>query len=139
MNLRLQPADTIDERVEAAILGGLGENSAANGFEPGYTTFQIALRDDAGAILGGIQGDTLFKWLNIKYLWVDKSLRGQDYGTKLMALANEEAVKRGCVGLMLNTMSFQARGFYEKLGFTVFATQEGYPPGGACYYMRKDI
>ncbi len=132
-------AEAIDEHVETALLDGLGENSLANGFDPNYSSFQIALRDDDDNILGGVQGDTLFNWLNVKYLWVDKSLRGQDYGTKLMRAAEHEAITRGCIGMMLNTMSFQARGFYEKLGFKVFGTQEGYPAGGACYYMRKDF
>jgi hypothetical protein len=36
-------------------------------------------------------------------------------------------------------MSYQARGFYEKLGFRVFAELGDYPGPHAMYFMVKDL
>lgn len=62
-----------------------------------------------------------------------------DAGTRLMALAEDHARAKGCLGMKLNTFSYQAQGFYEKMGFTCWGTMEGYPPGHATHYMRKDL
>ena len=57
----------------------------------------------------------------------------------MMKLAEEEAIRRGCVGAWLDTHSFQARPFYEKLGYTVFGVLENFPPGHTRYYLRKSL
>ncbi|MDB5536981.1 MAG: Acetyltransferase family protein, partial [Devosia sp.] len=43
------------------------------------------------------------------------------------------------VGIWLDTFSFQARPFYEKLGYSVFGTIPDYPPGGARYFLSKTL
>ena len=47
--------------------------------------------------------------------------------------------RRGCTGIWLDTFTFQAPGFYEKLGFTVFGRLEDYPPGEARVFYAKQI
>jgi GNAT superfamily N-acetyltransferase len=47
------------------------------------------------------------------------------------------ARERGCIGMWLDTFEFQARGFYEKLGFEVFGTIEDHPVGMNRYFMKK--
>ena len=39
----------------------------------------------------------------------------------------------------LDTFEFQARGFYERLGYTCFGRLEDYPPGFARYFMKKTM
>jgi ribosomal protein S18 acetylase RimI-like enzyme len=56
-----------------------------------------------------------------------------------MRRAEAEALERGCRGVYVDTFHFQARGFYEKLGFAVFGTLEGMPAGGARYYLSKKL
>lgn len=56
-----------------------------------------------------------------------------------MRLAEEEAVRRGCLGAWLDTFSFQARGFYERLGYSVFGVIEGYPPGHSRFFLKKTL
>ena len=41
-----------------------------------------------------------------------------------MRAAEEEARSRSCLGVFLDTYSFQARPFYEKLGYEQFGTLE---------------
>jgi GNAT superfamily N-acetyltransferase len=77
----------------------------------------IFLRDDAGRIVGGLYGWTFWDWLAIDILWLDAAVRHQQYGTRLIEQAEREALARGCRGVLLHTMSFQAPDFYRKLGY----------------------
>ncbi|AIF48258.1 GNAT family N-acetyltransferase [Dyella japonica] len=97
----------------------------------------IALRDEHGHVAGGLWGETALDWLHVDLLAVPESMRGQDVGTALMQRAEAVARQRGCVGAWLDTFAFQARGFYEKLGYTVFGEIPDHPVGGARYFLRK--
>jgi N-acylglucosamine-6-phosphate 2-epimerase len=99
----------------------------------------VQLLDEHGAIVGGLFGSTQWDWLHIGVLWVAEELRGKGYGTRLVGDAEVEAKRRGCRHVRLGTFSFQARGFYEKLGYRVVGELEGYPPGHTDYLMRKDL
>jgi len=99
----------------------------------------IFLRDDQGAIRGGLLGEIWGGWLHIDILWVHDALRGQDYGTKLMLAAEAEARAKGCVNAHVETASFQACPFYERLGYTVFAELPDYPQGETFYFLRKAL
>ena len=97
----------------------------------------IFVRDDQGEMVGGLDGYTHLGWLFISHLWVAESLRGQGYGTELVARAEHEAVTRGCRQAYLNTFDFQALGFYRKLGYQVFGILEDFPRGHTRYFLRK--
>jgi len=47
-------------------------------------------------------------------------MRGQGIGERLMPMAEEVAQKKHCTGIWLETFSFQAPGFYQKLGYSEF-------------------
>jgi GNAT superfamily N-acetyltransferase len=98
----------------------------------------VYVRDEQGGILGGIACTTYWGWLYIGLLWLDDRVRGRHYGARLMAMAEDEARRRGCMHSRVSTYSFQARGFYEKMGYRVVGELTGFPPGGAFYLMRKD-
>jgi GNAT superfamily N-acetyltransferase len=97
----------------------------------------IPIRGDDGTIAGGFWGATMFEWLHVGLLFVPESLRGQGVGSALMATAENEAKKRGCRGAFVDTFSFQAAPFYQKLGFTPFGTLHDYPPGHSQIYFSK--
>jgi GNAT superfamily N-acetyltransferase len=97
----------------------------------------IALRDAEGRTIGGLWGETALDWLHIDLLGIPESMRGQDVGTAILLRAEEIARERGCVGAWLDTFAFQARGFYEKLGYSVFGEIPDHPVGGARYFLRK--
>src|SRR5262245_51996472 len=69
----------------------------------------VLFRGPNGGIVGGLRGYTQWKWLFVSHLWVDQAVRKQGMGEKLIRLAEEEAVKRGCTHSHLDTYSFQAR------------------------------
>ncbi len=97
----------------------------------------IPLRDDAGAVAGGLWGCTLFRWLHVQMLFVPERLRGKGVGSALMRSAETEARERGCIGAHLSSFSFQATPFYQKLGFAKFGQLDDFPPGHALVFLRK--
>jgi hypothetical protein len=56
-----------------------------------------------------------------------------------MADAEAYARSRGAVGATLETYSFQARPFYERLGYEVIGSLDGYPPGHVKFFLRKHL
>ena len=99
----------------------------------------LLLRDEASAVQGGLLGDIWGGWLHVTYLWVVETARGRGHGRRLLQAAEREARRRGCRHVHLETFSFQARPFYETLGYSVFAELGEYPPGHAHYYLRKTL
>lgn len=99
----------------------------------------LLLRAPEGTLKGGLLGYTHWNWLFIGHLWVADSLRGRGYGRALMVRAEEEALRRGCGNAHLDTFDFQARAFYENLGYTVFGQLADYPPGHMRYFLQKEV
>jgi len=124
----------------SVIYSGLGSNIVEKtGIAELGRPVNIFVRNSEGEILGGIVGQVFGGWLYISLLWVDKSIRGKGYGTKLMHMAEEQAVSMGCTDAHLDTYSFEARPFYERLGYDVFATLEDYPKGHRKYFLKKRL
>ena len=88
-------------------------------------------------LVGGLLGFTNWGWLSVHILWVAQELRGRGVGRQLLLAAEAEARARGCCHAHLNTFSFQALGFYERLGYRVFGQLEDYPAGHTKYYLQK--
>ena len=79
----------------------------------------------------------MFAHLHVDLLFVPEDLRRTGIGRRIMIDAEEEAIRRGCRGAWLDTYSFQARGFYERLGYAMFGTIENYPPGHSRFFLKK--
>jgi GNAT superfamily N-acetyltransferase len=99
----------------------------------------IPIRDDAGVAIGGLWGISLFRWLHVEMLLVPESMRGQGVGTALMELAEAEARSRSCLGMHVDTFSFQAAPFYRKMGFSQFGVLDDCPPGHARLFFQKRL
>ena len=112
-------------------------------YAPPYNTHRLVvlLRAEDGKLLGGILGLTWWGWLRIDIVWLDESVRGQDWGTRLIQAAEAEALRRGCHHAFLDTMSFQALPFYQKLGYTVFGQLDDLPAGQGhqMYFLQKAL
>ena len=120
-----------------AIIHALDESSRALIGPAKPRLLVIPIHGDDGKVIGGFWGATMFEWLHVGMLFVPESLRCQGFGSGLMAAAESEARKRGCRGAHVDTFSFQAAPFYQKLGFTLFGVLEDYPPGHSQLYFRK--
>ena len=103
------------------------------------TPIAFYVRDAQGTIRGGLTGFLAWDWLSVDLLWVDVALRGQGYGSQLLAAAERVARESGCVAVRLDTYEFQARPFYERHGYTVWGVLEGYPAGRSTFHLRKAL
>jgi GNAT superfamily N-acetyltransferase len=128
-----------DMRMRHAIAAPLAHfNEQRSGHLAKYQPLVLFVKHpDTGAILGGLWGGTDFTQLHVDLLYVPESLRRSGIGSQLMRRGEVEAGNRGCLGAWLDTFSFQARGFYERLGYTVFGTIEDFPPGHSRFFMKK--
>jgi GNAT superfamily N-acetyltransferase len=119
------------------IVGGLQAYNAsrADGESPAHLV--VSLRDESGAIVGGLFGATYLGWLHVQALWVPESLQRQGHGKALLALAEAEAIRRGCPRVFLETLEFQAPHFYGRLGYVLSAQIPDFPPGGMRYAFTK--
>lgn len=105
----------------------------------GFKKMAVLMRDSGGAVVGGVWGYINWNWLHVSLLWLAPVIRGKGYGKRLMEIFEDKGKKEGCTKAHLDTFSFQARPFYESLGYEVFATLEDYPTGHTKYYMKKEL
>ena len=135
--IRLVVPDAPTDADRAAILAGLAAFNRDH-VEPGATgPLAVLLKDEHDLTIGGLWGSTLFGWLRIELLFVPEAQRGASLGTAILQRAETLAIARGCIGASLDTYSFQARGFYEKLGYGLVGTIPDCPPGGARHLLQK--
>lgn len=96
-------------------------------------------RDETGKVQAGLRGSTYWSWCTIDVFAVVEHYRRQGIGSRLLAKAEEIARARGCIGVRLDTMSFQAPSFYIRNGYTEFGRIEGYPPGYTRHWFMKKL
>jgi GNAT superfamily N-acetyltransferase len=106
---------------------------------PGFRRVAVFARDPSPAIVGGVFGTINWSWLHVSLIWVAEPLRHTGLGTRLIGEIERVAAARGCAHAHLDTFSYQARPFYERLGYRVFGVLDDYPPGHQRFFMRKDF
>lgn len=137
--LDIRVSDTADEYDRRALVDGLIAYNEQRAGLGDSRPLVVLIRDSNGATVGGLWGRTGYGWLFVEMLFVPERLRGQGLGTQVMELAESEALARGCHGVWLDTFEFQARGFYEQLGYRCFGELEDYPAGFSRYFMTKTL
>ncbi len=98
------------------------------------TAITLLLRDSGGVIVGGLLSRIVWQWLLIDGLWIHETLRAQGYGSRLLSEAEARAVALGCQDARLDTFDFEARNFYERHGYRVYAQLDGFPSGHTQYH-----
>lgn len=101
--------------------------------------FCAVLRDQHGGIEGGIKARCYWGWLRIDSLVVATGWRGQGYGRRLLACADEWGISCSCHDAWLMTMGPETRRFYEQAGYTVFAELPNFPGTLTRLFMRKAL
>lgn len=99
----------------------------------------VTMRDGAGALLGGLNGVTHWRWLYIRHLWVAESQRGRGLATKLMESAERAALARGAIGAYIDTFDPRVAAFYERMDFARVGAIADFPPGGQRIYLSKRL
>ncbi|MFY8099437.1 MAG: GNAT family N-acetyltransferase, partial [Allorhizobium sp.] len=87
---------------------------------------------------GGLIGYTGRGWLYVELLFVPERLRGQGMAARLLALAEEEARARGCIGAYIDTINPVACRTYERAGYRVFGRIENFTRGlDICWLIKR--
>jgi|SoiMethySBSTD1v2_1073268.scaffolds.fasta_scaffold1013021_2 GNAT superfamily N-acetyltransferase len=122
----------------AALIDGLVAFNDAAAERQNRVPLAVFARKD-GKIIGGAYGASQWRWLFINYLWVDSNHRKTGLGTQLIETIERAAKERGCIGSHLDTFSFQALGFYQRLGYKLHGTLRDYPPGHSRHYLFRQF
>jgi GNAT superfamily N-acetyltransferase len=120
---------------------GLLHNTAQILGDQGWEEQDISffLKDETGALLGGIIASMDSESIYINQLWIEESLRRQDYGSELLKTAEDEALKCGCTYATLDTWSFQAESFYLKNGYHRIGEIKNYFYEHSKIFLRKKL
>src|SRR5215211_6982070 len=124
MDYRIEAKEEPGPEDREAVLGPLSDYNARHGYPADAKPVALLLKDGQGVSVGGLWGRTGYGWLYVEFLSVPDALHGSGLGASLMREAERIALERGCAGSWLTTFTFQARGFYEKLGYSAFAELE---------------
>ncbi|WP_445946965.1 GNAT family N-acetyltransferase [Shewanella sp.] len=103
------------------------------------TRFAVFAKDDKGIVQGGIRALAFWNYCIIELLWLSKETRGSGVGRQLMAAAEAFAIEKGFSYMRTETLSFQAKPFYEKLGYKVYGELDDYPAGFTTYCLVKKL
>ncbi|MEA4911832.1 MAG: GNAT family N-acetyltransferase [Oscillospiraceae bacterium] len=137
MDLRI--TDTIREQDKAAVIEGLSEYNLARIEDKSPENLGVYADDGDGRVAAGLIGHTHVKWLMIQLLWVAEEYRGRRLGNSILRQAEQTARERGCKYAFVDTFSFQAPAFYEKLGYAEVFTLEEFPVTGKRHYFTKTL
>jgi ribosomal protein S18 acetylase RimI-like enzyme/8-oxo-dGTP pyrophosphatase MutT (NUDIX family) len=130
----------LTDEVKKKIFNGFGqqaiESTGINGLSEDPISFEIF---DGTEFVGAIVVQPFWEQLHIKYLFVEKNYRGQGIARLLMNHALEFGIKRGYHFAFVETMSFQAPEFYQKMGFTTEFSRPGYAENTTFHYLKKSL
>jgi ribosomal protein S18 acetylase RimI-like enzyme len=86
------------------------------------------------------RAETQLLWLKVEILSVASQFRRQGVGSRLMAIAEAEAVRRGCKYAYVDTMEYQAPSFYQALGYQIAGRLDDWDSHGhAKYFLKKTL
>lgn len=98
---------------------------------------------DSPLLIGGLTASTSYGWLLVKVLWVNEKFRGKGVASALMNEAETRAIQLDCHAAWLDTSSQSARVFYQRLGYTEFASlgndAHNHPAEHQRWFMQKQL
>jgi GNAT superfamily N-acetyltransferase len=132
--------DAPDDDEQAVITDGLrAYNEAQAGYSDSRPLNIFARDPKTNQVVGGLLGRTSLGLLRVDRFFLPEDLRRNRLGSRILAMAEEEAKHRGCTRAVLSTLHFQAPGFYLKQGWEVAARIDCELPGHTRFYMTKKL
>lgn len=122
-----------------SVLSALLAYNAVQVGPSGKTELTFQIKSANGQLIAGANAFTHWNYFFLAHLWVSEEQRGQGIGKQLIQTIELEAKSRNCTHCWLDTFSFQAAGFYEKLGYKKFGQLEDYPIGHQRYFFFKEL
>lgn len=137
---RLALADDPGPAAREAIAGGLAAFNRPLYGSADALALTVLIEDPAtGAGIGGLLGRTFWRWLHVEMLFVPEALRGRGLARSVLAVAEAEAGRRGCVGSLIDTFSPVNVAIYGRLGYVTCGTVPDFPPGHVRTFLRKPL
>lgn len=88
-------------------------------------------------LIGGAWGRTEFQRLYVQYLWVDAEFRGQGLGGDCLRRLEAQALQRGCVDALVETLLDDVAQLYEQLGYVCISHVHDFVPGFTRHTLLK--
>ena len=131
--------DVTTEEAQSVIEGGLNDYNARHVGPWDGKPLNVTVTDPStGKVLGGMLGLTSLGVYFINLVFLPDSLRGGGLGSRLLARGEQEAKRRGCIHVVLYTISFQAPGFYARHGYRELGRVPS-AQGAARIWMTKPL
>lgn len=135
---KLVLTDQDEPEGERIVETGLSEyNRQKAGYVDAKTLSVFVIDTATDQIVGGLIGRTSLGLFFVDLIFIPESLRGSGVRSEIMERAEAEARRRGCSTAVLFTITFQAPGFYERLGYQVLGRINCEAPGYARLCMTK--
>ena len=91
-------------------------------------------REENGNLIALLHAQQVLENIHIKALVVEPDYQKQGFGASLLAELEEKAMAEGVSSITLSTKSYQAKDFYLKQGYKIYASLEDVPQKGITKY-----
>ena len=132
-------AEKRDPQAEAVVTGGLADYNRETFGRVDTCTLDVLVRDDDGEIVGGLLGRSSLGLFFLDLFYLPPKLRRGGLGSRMIALAEDEARRRGCTSAFVCTVTFQAPAFYERHGYRRFGEIACPPDGATRIFLTKAL
>ncbi len=131
---------SLSERLKKQIYEGFSRHAIAiTGHDEKFDAVAFVANAKRDSFAGAIVVELFWGALHVKYVYVEEEYRGHGVATKLMQHALAYGQDNRCPFAFVETMSFQALGFYLKMGFELEFTRSGYMYETSFHYLRKEL
>ena len=135
--MKIEVLNHPDKQIFEQLVDGVRSYNFEHMGDETASALAVISRDESGRIVGGVSGRTIYKQFLIEVAWVSQEFRGSGLGQSLMQRAEAEAKTRGCLAAQVDTLSFQAPGFYQKLGFEIVGKVTGVENSPDRFFLAK--
>ena len=91
-------------------------------------------REENGNLIALLHAQQVLENIHIKALVVEPNYQKQGLGASLLAELEEKAMAEGVSSITLSTKSYQAKDFYLKQGYEIYASLADVPQKGITKY-----
>jgi len=131
--------DKPSDAAQAVIDDGLARYNEEQAGYRDWCDLAVLVTDPDDEVRGGLLGRTSLGLYFVDLFYLPPEMRCAGIGSRVFAMAEQEAVRRGCVSGVLFTISFQAPGFYSRHGWREIARIPCLPAGTSRVVMSKNL
>lgn len=124
-------------RLRDALPDGMDVHASDVPGKPDASPLEISMDDAEGDVVAGIAAMTYRGTLYIDMLWVHPSLCGRGIGPRLMRMAEDVALQRGCTRSRVTAVHRVE--FYTKNGYAITGKLQQFPHGHTITYLMKEL